>query len=112
MIQDLFRKTYAAFNARAIDTVLSVLHPDVDWENGMEGGRVHGHDAARAYWERRFTLIDGRVEPESIEELPDGRVSVTVHQRVRDLEGNLVSEGQVRHIYELREGLITRMDIA
>jgi hypothetical protein len=31
---------------------------------------------------------------------------------VRDLEGNLLSEGRVRHIYELREGLITRMDIA
>jgi hypothetical protein len=66
----------------------------------------------RAYWERQFTLIDGRVEPQAFEELPDGRVSVTVRQRVRDLEGNLLSEGEVRHIYELREGLITRMEIA
>ena len=112
MIEDLFRKTYAAFNSRDIDTVLSVLHPDVDWENGMEGGRIHGHSAVRAYWERQFTLIDGHVDPEALEELPDGRVSVTVHQRVHDLEGNLLSDGQVRHIYELREGLITRMDIA
>jgi len=110
--ESLFRKTYAAFNARDIDTVLSVLHRDVDWENGMDGGRVRGHDAVRAYWERQFTLIDGQVEPEAFEELADGRVSVTVHQRVRDLEGNLLSEGEVRHIYELREGLITRMDIA
>jgi len=110
--EESFRKLYAAFNARDIDTVLSALGPDVDWENGMEGGRVHGRDAVRAYWERQFTLIDGRVEPQAFEELPDGRVSVTVRQRVRDLEGNLLSEGEVRHIYELREGLITRMDIA
>ena len=112
MNEESFRKLYAAFNARDIDTVLSALEPDVDWENGMEGGRVHGRDAVRAYWERQFTLIDGRVEPQAFEELPDGRVSVTVRQRVRDLEGNLLSEGEVRHIYELREHLITRMDIA
>ena len=78
MTESLFTKTYAAFNARDIDTVLSVLDPDVDWENGMEGGRVHGHDGVRAYWERQFTLIEGRVEPEAIEELPDGRVSIYI----------------------------------
>ena len=111
MIQDLFRRTYAAFNARDIDTVLSVLHPDVDWENGMEGGRISGRDAVREYWERQFTLIDGHVEPEAFEELRDGGVSVTVHQRVRDLEGNLLSEGQVHHVYEFAGGLITRMEI-
>jgi ketosteroid isomerase-like protein len=109
--EDFLRKLYAAFNARDIDVTLASLHPDVDWPNGMEGGRVHGRDAVRAYWERQFTLIDGRVEPEAFEELPDGRVSVTVDQRVRDLEGNLLSEGNVRHVYELRDGLIVRMDI-
>ena len=111
MNEELLQRTYAAFNARDIDTVLAVLHPDVDWENVMEGGRIRGRDAVRAYWERQFGLIDGRVEPEAFEELPDGRVSVTVHQRVRDLEGNLLSEGQVRHVYALSDDLITRMDI-
>ena len=112
MNEELLRKTYAAFNARDIDTVLAVLHPDVDWENGMESGRIHGREAVRAYWERQFGLIDGRVEPEAFEELPDGRVSVTVHQRVRDLEGNVISDGQVTHVYEFADGLITRMEIA
>ena len=111
MNEELLRKTYEAFNARDIDTVLAVLHPAVDWENGMEGGRIQGRDAVRAYWERQFGMIDGRVEPEAFEELPDGRMSVTVHQRVRDLEGNLLSEGQVRHVYQLSDDLITRMDI-
>lgn len=111
MNEEVFRKLYAAFNARDIDVTLAALDPDVDWPNGMEGGCVHGHDAVRSYWERQFTLIDGRVEPEAFEELPDGRVSVTVHQVVRDLEGNLISDGEVRHVYELRNGLIVRMDI-
>jgi len=34
--EDLFVKTYAAFNARDIEAVLAVLHPDVDWPNGWE----------------------------------------------------------------------------
>jgi hypothetical protein len=87
------------------------MHPDVDWPNGMEGGRVQGRDEVRAYWERQFSVIDSHVEPEAFEELGDGRVSVTVHQVVRDLEGSVMSETRVRHVYELRDGLVIRMDI-
>jgi hypothetical protein len=87
------------------------MHADVDWPNGMEGGRVVGHDAVRAYWERQFALIDSRVEPVAFDELGDGRVSVRVHQRVRDPSGRVLSEGEVRHVYSFRDGLVTRMDI-
>ena len=37
-----------AFNARDIEAVLAVTHVDVDWPNGMEGGRVLGHDEERS----------------------------------------------------------------
>lgn len=112
MSEELLRRAYAAFNARDIDAALVLMHPDVDWPNGMEGGRVRGRDAVREYWERQFKLIDSHVEPEAFEDLQDGRVSVTVHQRVRDLDGAIVSNSRVRHVYELRDGLVTRMDIA
>ena len=39
---ELLAAAYAAFNAREIDTVLALLDPDVDWPNGLEGGRVLG----------------------------------------------------------------------
>jgi hypothetical protein len=39
--RELLAKTYAAFNARDVDATLAALHSDVDWPNGMEGGRVH-----------------------------------------------------------------------
>jgi ketosteroid isomerase-like protein len=107
----LLRRAYDAFNARDIDKALELMHPDVDWPNGMEGGRVHGRAAVRAYWERQFGLIDSRVTPEAFDELGDGRLSVTVHQVVRDVEGSVVSDSEVRHVYELRDGLIVRMDI-
>lgn len=111
MNEDLLGRAYAAFNARDVEAALELMHADVDWPNGMEGGRVHGRDDVRAYWERQFDLIDSRVEPESFDELGDGRVSVTVHQVVRNLEGSVMSDSHVRHVYELRDGLIVRMDI-
>jgi ketosteroid isomerase-like protein len=108
--KDLLRRAYAAFNARDIEGALAVMQPDVDWPNGMEGGRELGHDAVRAYWTRQFALIDSQVEPESFEEV-DGKIVVQVHQVVRDVDGALLSDQRVEHVYTLRDGLIARMDV-
>jgi hypothetical protein len=105
------RDVYRAFNARDIEAVLRVLHPDVDWPNGMEGGRVHGREAVRAYWTRQWALIDPRVDPIGVEPAGDGRFNVDVHQVVHDLGGALLLDTHVRHLYTVETGLITRMDI-
>lgn len=107
----LLRRAYEAFNARDIEGALELMHPDVDWPNGMEGGREHGRAAVRAYWTRQFGLIDSHVEPEGFEDDGAGRIVVDVHQVVRDLEGAVVSDGRVRHAYTFRDGLVARMDI-
>jgi ketosteroid isomerase-like protein len=109
--KQLLQRAYAAFNARDIDGALTLMDPEVDWPNGMEGGRVHGHAEVRAYWERQFGVIDSRVEPEAFEELEDGRVSVSVHQRVHEMSGALVSDTHVRHVYSFQDGLVARMEI-
>ena len=36
---------------------------------------------------------------------------MTVHQVVKDLDGNVLSDGTVSHVYTLRDGLVARMDI-
>jgi hypothetical protein len=102
---------YRAFNARDVETVLAALHPDVDWPNGMEGGRVRGHEAVRGYWTRQWTMIDSSVEPLGIEVDDNGRVVVDVHQVVRDCAGTVLSDQRVQHVYELRDALIVRMEI-
>jgi ketosteroid isomerase-like protein len=106
----LLRRAYEAFNARDIDGALASMHPDVDWPNGMEGGREHGYAAVRAYWTRQFGLIDSHVEPAEFSQDGD-HVVVEVDQLVRDLDGALLSEGRVRHVYSFRDGLVERMDI-
>jgi ketosteroid isomerase-like protein len=107
----LLRKAYEAFNARDIEAVLALMHPDVDWPNGMEGGRERGHAAVREYWTRQFGQIDSHVEPERFGVDDDGRIAVDVHQVVRDLEGAVLSDGRVRHIYRFRDGLVAQMEI-
>jgi ketosteroid isomerase-like protein len=108
---ELFERTYAAFNARDIEAALAAMHEDVDWPNGWEGGRVHGHDAVRDYWTRQWAAIDSSVEPTGYSTDEHGRVVVEVHQVVRDRSGTVLSDGHVRHVYTLDEGLVKRMDI-
>jgi hypothetical protein len=109
--EELLRGAYAAFNARDIERALVLMHSEVDWPNGMEGGRVRGHDEVREYWTRQFALIDSHVEPVGFETLDDGRVAVKVHQVVRDTAGALLSDSHVRHVYSFAGGLVARMEI-
>ncbi len=107
----LLNEIYRDFNARRIDPVLARMSPDVDWPNGMEGGRVHGREAVRAYWTRQWSMISPHVEPLDFARDDTGRIAVQVHQAVHDLEGHLLIDTIVWHIYTLQNGLIQRMDI-
>lgn len=109
--QDLLTKAYAAFNTRDIDAVLAVMHPDVVWANGMEGGYVRGREAVRDYWTRQWNSIDPHVEPQGFQFDERGQIAVDVRQVVRDLDGNLMADRMVRHIYTLEDSLIRQMDI-
>ena len=107
----LLQKAYAAFNARDIDAALETMKPDVEWPNGMEGGAVHGHEGVRAYWTRQWGMINPHVDPVSFNPDSSGRIVVGVHQVVRDLAGNLLTDRMVEHIYSLEDGLIRSMEI-
>jgi len=107
----LLERAYAAFNARDLEAALAVMHPDVDWPNGMEGGRVSGHAGIRAYWTRQWGSIDPTVEPTRFTATNDGRVAVEVHQVVRDLAGNILKDAMVQHVYAFDGGLIKSMEI-
>jgi ketosteroid isomerase-like protein len=109
--EELVADLYRAFNERRIDLVLASLSDDVDWPNAWQGGRLHGRDAVREYWTRQWSEIDPHVEPTHMTTLADGRVAVRVRQTVHALDGSLLSEGEVTHVYVFDEGLIRRMDV-
>lgn len=108
---ELLRRVYAAFNRREIETVLAAMDTDVDWPNGMEGGRVLGKAAVREYWIRQFKTLDPCVEPQAFAAEGDGRIKVEVHQIVHDTAGNLLVDQIIQHVYAFRDGLILSMEI-
>jgi ketosteroid isomerase-like protein len=111
--EDVLRAAYEAFNARDVEAALELMHPEVDWPNAWEGGRVVGHEAVRDYWTRQFDQISSTVEPERFDREPDGSVTVTVHQVVRDAKtGEVEADTHVLHRYRLQDGLIVRMDVS
>ena len=75
---ELLRRIYDAFNAREIDRVLTALHPNVEWPNGMTGGYVHGREAVRTYWTNQWQQIDPHVEPTSIARDGSGRKAIAL----------------------------------
>lgn len=110
-LKDLIKKAYSAYNTRDIDTALLTMHADIQWPKAFEGGYVSGHDEIREYWTRQWTEINPNVEPVGFNERPNGTLEINVHQVVKDLEGNLMFDGIVKHIYTLQDGLLRRMDI-
>ena len=108
---DRLAALYVAFNARRLDVVLEHLSDDVDWQNAWEGGRLHGRDAVRDYWTRQWIEIDPAVRPRAFRTLADGRIAVDVHQTVRALDGSLLGESDVSHLFAFDDDLISRMDV-
>ena len=109
--EQILRKVYRAFNARNIDQVLTAMHPEVDWPNGMDGGRVLGHSGVREYWIRQWKVVNPNVQPIGFSSDAAGRTVVDVHQVVRDTDGKLLLDRMVKHCYVIENGLIRSMEI-
>ncbi|MBE7218908.1 MAG: nuclear transport factor 2 family protein [Caulobacteraceae bacterium] len=107
----MVRRLYAGFNARDIPAVLALLDARVAWADGMHGGHLHGREAVAAYWAKQWAAIQPDVQPLEIDMRGDREVAVEVRQVVRDLEGGLLLDETVRHVFRIEDGLVTRFDI-
>jgi hypothetical protein len=107
----LIARVYSAFNRRNIDEAIALMSENVDWPKASEGGRVIGKEEIRAYWTRQWAEFDPHVEPIEVTEREAGRIDVKVHQLVKDLKGDVLSDQIVLHVFGITDGLITRMDI-
>lgn len=84
---------------------------DVDWPNVLEGVRLRGRDQVREYWTRQFQSMNPQLHVQSIGADSNGRVVVEVRQVVRRLDGTLLDDRVVKHVYTMRDGLVARMDV-
>jgi ketosteroid isomerase-like protein len=108
---EFLKHVYERFNARDMEAVLAAMQEDVAWANGMEGGHVHGREEVRSYWTRQWAMINPHVDPVGFSNGPEGEVIVEVHQVVHDLDGKLLLDQTVGHIFRIEDGLIHRFDI-
>jgi len=107
----VIEQAYSAFNKRDIDAALALMTEDVSWPKASEGGKVIGKEEIRAYWTRQWGEFDPHVEPLAINEESGGKIRVRVHQLVRSLQGNVLSDSEVLHVFTMNRDLIAAMDL-
>jgi hypothetical protein len=104
-------QAYSAFNSRDIDGALALMTQDVSWPKASEGGKVVGKEEIRAYWTRQWREFDPHVEPLAITEEDLGKTRVRVHQVVKSLHGDVLSDSEVLHVFTMSSGLIAAMEL-
>lgn len=104
-------KLYSALNQRLAHDAARYLHPDVEWPTGYGDDYLHGRRDVVQFWERQWQTLDPTLKPERVHIGEDGRLTVSVHETTRDLQGNLLEERDLLHIYRVRAGLYDRMEI-
>src|SRR5260370_6063127 len=109
--QTLIAQAYSAFNHRDIDSALALMSETVSWPKASEGGRVVGKEEIRAYWTRQWQEFDPHVEPIEVIDREESKTDVKVHQLVKSLGGDVLSDSEVWHVYTIANSLIERMDL-
>jgi len=109
--QTLIAQAYSAFNRRDIDSALALMSASISWPKASEGGRVVGKEEIRSYWTRQWKEFDPHVEPLEIIDREGGITEVRVHQLVKSLSGDVLSDSEVWHVYSIVNGLIERMHL-
>jgi hypothetical protein len=107
----LIAQAYSAFNQRNVDGALALMSENVSWPKASEGGRVVGKEEIRAYWTRQWQAFDPHVEPIEVIDREGGKTDFKVHQLVKSLGGDVLSDSEVWHVYTIANGLIERMDL-
>jgi hypothetical protein len=107
----LIEQAYFAFNKRDIDGALALMTPDVSWPRASEGGTIVGKEEVRAYWTRQWNEFDPDVEPLAMTQEDGGKMRVRVHQLVKSLQGELLSDSEVFHLFTVSGDLIAAMEL-
>ena len=109
--QTLIAQAYSAFNRRDVDSALALMSENVSWPKASEGGRIVGKEEIRCYWTRQWKEFDPHLELLEVMDREGGITDVKVHQLVKSLGGDVLSDSEVCHVYTIANGLIERMDL-
>ncbi len=94
-----------------IEGALAMMSENIDRPRASERGRVVGKEEIRAYWTRQWAEFNPHVEPIQVTDNEAGRTDVEVHQLIKNLNGDILSDQMLLHVLTIANGLIERMDI-
>ena len=109
--EDLLRKSYAAYNARDLPTLLSALAPDVEWGDQLEGVVIHGVEAVGAYWQRQWKALNPKVQLKPFTMATPGPGVAPLLQVLRGPHAAVISKGVLRHVAQFENRLVRNMRI-
>ena len=105
----LARKVFSLFETEDFGAVVPLLHEDVQARPSLDGApALSGRDAVEAWW-NTFASVDAEFEVRPLEFEPRGDC-VIVRGYLRHRSGRTLAESQVFWLYEIHNGLITRME--
>ena len=110
---EILRHAYEALNRGEIDTALSVLEPDAEWQEHSElpeAGSYRGRDAIRTFL---ISFLDSWAEfRQETEELIDAgeRVAVLLRTGAKGKGSGIEVEGRYAHLWTMRDGKGVRVD--
>jgi ketosteroid isomerase-like protein len=111
---EALRAEYAAMSRKDWNNVLSVAHPDFELTTpggGLGTETIRGVESARGAFEDFFSPFEAlTVEPEAFYE-GDGRIVVFFLQRARPLGSAAYVERRAAHLWTMRDGKATALEI-
>jgi hypothetical protein len=109
--KEVISQAYSTFNQRDVDGTLALMSENVSWPKASEGGRVVGKQDIREYWTRQWADFDPHLDVLEVIDRENGKTEVKVHQLVKNLKGDVLSDTELWHVYTIQNNLIERMDI-
>ncbi|MDO9337487.1 MAG: ketosteroid isomerase [Caulobacteraceae bacterium] len=107
----LIETLYEAYNRRDVAALVAALDPGVEWTNQLDGELLKGPEAVAEFWKSQFEVMLIEASPVAFEDLPDGRVAVSVAQTMRRADGQLWGSDHVTHTVTFGpSGLILKME--
>ena len=105
----LVRQFFEAYARHDHDRIVAALDPEVEAHPSIHGGpRLHGRDEV-ARWYREHAYVDGDLEARPLDYEQRGDF-VLVRGYLRHRDGRTLAESQLFWLYQLRGGLIVRME--
>lgn len=105
--QAVLARSYEAMNAQDIEGVRATLHPDADWPDTLEGGRLQGREAIVAHYRQLFALTRPNIQLIRVVDEAPGVLEVEVQLLVQDHKGHIWSDTRARLTYRFKDGLLS-----